>query len=71
MKLEIVIGQVWKEKDKRFTRYVRIDSLGTKNNKPAAWCLRCDSQGKDYFARDKITRIKFTTLQSRFELISQ
>lgn len=65
-KPQVTIGQVWREKDKRFVRYVKVDSYAVKNEKPAAWCLACDVNGRIY---KRGTRIKVVTLQTRFELV--
>lgn len=69
-KPEVEVGQVYRERDKRFTRYVRVDSFATKNGQPAAWCLSCNQAGRVSRYAGRGTRIKTSNLQTRFELVA-
>lgn len=64
----VEVGQVYRERDGRFIRYVKVDSFTAKNGEPAAWCLPCDLNGT-LLRRGRGTRIKRENLQKRFELI--
>lgn len=71
---EVKIGQVYREKDKRFVRYVRIYCADTKWRRRAWWVWPCDANGKsDKGDRSKNSRraslISVDNLQKRFELV--
>jgi len=67
-KPEVKVGQVWRERDSRFTRYVRIDDRAFKDREPAMWVQPCSVSGA-LMRRGKTTRIKTANLQKRFELV--
>jgi len=70
MKQQVEVGQVWKSKDKRETRYVLIDSVTDKDAKPAMWTNPCTVSGK-ILRHGRGARIKVSTLQTRFELVER
>ena len=45
MKPEVQVGQIWKSKDKRETRYIRIDSFTKKDSTEAVWTNPCMASG--------------------------
>jgi hypothetical protein len=68
MALEIAVGQVWKSKDKRETRYVKIDEVRS----PYIYCLPCNAMGKLLERyRGRASRIMIENLPKRFEFWSE
>jgi hypothetical protein len=68
-KPQVRIGQVWREKDKRFSRYVRLVSLITqpmKEDRVRTRPCNADGTSRSYGAT---TKIKVSNIQTRFELI--
>lgn len=68
--MSVEVGQVYREKDKRFTRYVRVDSFAVKHGLSSAWCAPCTISGLPLRA-GRTTRLKLSNLEKRFELIEQ
>jgi hypothetical protein len=72
---EVSLGQVWRDKDKRSLsgrRYVRVDVLDDAEN-GYAWCRQVflnEDGSVAATSSGKPTRIRTTTLRSRFELVS-
>lgn len=66
----VKVGQVYRDKDPRTTRYVLIDDDATKDGEAAMWCLPSTVSGR-MLRHGRATRIKVANLQKRFELVRQ
>lgn len=68
-KPEVKVGQVWREKDKRFSRYVRLVALVTAPMREDRVKTRpCNSDGSSR-SFGPTTKIKVSNIQTRFELV--
>jgi hypothetical protein len=57
-KIEVKVGSIWRENDKRFLRYVRVVSTNqSKNGNPAAAIVLCDENG-NALGRQTVALIK-------------
>ncbi len=65
--MSVEVGQVYREKDKRFTRYVLVVQLRSDGR---AKCGPCNKTGRRMFG-GRISKIKLSNLEKRFELIEQ
>lgn len=64
----VEVGQVYRDKDKRTVRYIRVDSMTTKYGQPAAWCLPSTISGR-LLDNGRGTRIRVANFEKRFELV--
>lgn len=66
---EVKVGQVWRERDKRFVRYVLVvEILRSAMRKDRALCGPCDANGLRTYG-GRISKIKVENLQKRFVLV--
>jgi hypothetical protein len=66
---EVKVGQVWREKSKRFARYIRLVGFVTaplKENRVRTRPCNADGSSRSY---GPTTKIKVSNIQTRFELV--
>lgn len=66
----VEVGQVYRDKDARFIRFVLVASINSASHK--ARCVPCDSSGKPLRrGLGRATEIRTSNLQKRFELVRE